>query len=131
MILIDTSAWIEFFRKSGEKFIKLEVATYLDLDEAAYTCPIYFELLAGAKENEIGLIDETLSFCERQIFKSNYWEKTAKLERSLRQKGITIPRDDLFVATVALEVNMAILCKDRHFDIIQNEEGSLKVEQLA
>ena len=132
MILIDTSAWIEFFRKSGSKYIKQKVAAYLDRDEAVYTCPVYYELIVGARDQEIGIIEVALSLCERRIFKSDYWGKAANLDRKLKQKGVTIPRDDLFVATVAFDLKMSILCKDRHFDIIRDKGGlKLKIEQLA
>lgn len=132
MILIDTSAWIEFFRKSGDLSVKRKVAEYIERDEAAYTCPIYFELLAGARDHEKPVIDEALSLCERQLFKKDYWVKAANLENKLRKKGTTIPRDDLFVAIVAVENQIPILCMDRHFDMIRDKAKlNLKIQQMT
>ena len=45
MTLIDTSAWIEFFRAKGDAALKSRVADLISFGEAAYTCPIHFELL--------------------------------------------------------------------------------------
>ena len=42
MTLIDTSAWIEFFRKAGRSDVRNRVAAYLDMGEAAYCGPIEF-----------------------------------------------------------------------------------------
>jgi predicted nucleic acid-binding protein len=124
MILIDTSAWVEFFRRSGDQAIKQQVAAYIDADSAAYSCPVYFELLAGVRNNEQQVVEEALSLCERLIFEPTHWERAAELERRLRQRGVTIPRDDLFVAAVALEKQLPLFCHDRHFSIIQ-EKGAV------
>ena len=40
MTLIDTSAWIEFFRKDGHRETKTRVATMIELGEAAYCAPV-------------------------------------------------------------------------------------------
>ena len=48
MILIDTSAWIEFLRAGGRQAVKERVSLYLELDEAAVTGPVRFELLTGS-----------------------------------------------------------------------------------
>ncbi len=131
MILIDTSVWVEFFRKSGDRRAKEEVARLLDLDQAVYTCPVYFELRAGARNGEIDVIDEAFSFCHREVFAGEHWEKAADLERVLRHRGITVPRDDLFVAALGLQANLEILCRDRHFDLIRQSGVSLRITQLA
>jgi len=132
MTLIDTSAWIEFFRAGGDPQVKERVADLLTVDEAAYTCPIYFELLAGAREKEKGPIREALSFCKRELFTKRHWELAAVHESLLLGRGVTVPRDDLFVGTVALAKSLPILCKDRHFDLMR-DRGKLKLEivQLA
>ena len=49
MKLIDTSAWVEFLRRKGDSKVKHAVAHLLQTDQAAYTCPIWFELFSGAK----------------------------------------------------------------------------------
>jgi len=132
MILIDTSAWIEFLKKSGNSGVKRRVADLLDRDEAAYTCPVSFELLVGARGREIALIQETLSFCERRLFDAHCWDRAAELEQKLKQNGVTVPRDDVFVATVALEEDWPILCRDKHFDQIRTTiESKLQIEQYA
>lgn len=129
MTLIDTSAWIEFFRASGDPVAKQRVAELLGADQAVYTCPIYFELLAGAREKEKAPIREALSFCKRELFTERHWELAAEHERLLVGRGVMVPRDDLFVGTVALAYGLPVLCKDRHFDLMR-DRGKLKLEIL-
>ena len=132
MTLIDTSAWIQFFRRKGDPRAKERVAALLGSDSAAYTCPVLLELLAGARlAGEIELVQDALGLCAWQPFEAAYWERAAHLERTLRQRGVVVPRDDILVATVACECRLPLLCRDAHFDLIQNHgDRSLKVERV-
>lgn len=132
MILIDTSVWIEFFRKKGDQQAKSRVASLLNGDVAAYTCPVMMELIVGAKAPaELDLISETLGLCQKIVFQPEFWERAAHIERSLRQCGVTVPRDDVLVATVASEHRLVLLCRDAHFDLIGLKSGcELKIERI-
>lgn len=132
MILIDTSVWVEFFRKQGSPRAKSRVASLLNDDSAAYTCPVLLELSAGARETaEVDLISETLGLCQRFFFQPEFWERAARIERTLRQRGVTVPRDDILVATVAIECQLTLLCRDGHFDLIGRQGGcALKIEPI-
>lgn len=132
MTLIDTSAWIEFLRKSGDMPTKQRVDQYVTLGEAAYTCPVYLELIAGARKHETPLVQEGLSLCHRFLFEPQFWDSAAGLYRKLRSGGITVPWLDVLIAVVAIEQRLPLLCRDRHFDLIREAAGSaLQLEQLA
>jgi predicted nucleic acid-binding protein len=132
MILVDTSAWIELLRKHGDAKVKAHVARYLSIEEAAFTCPVRFELLAGARDSERGDVEQALEFGHHLPFTEAMWVKAADMERGLRGRGVMVPRDDIFVATVALEHNVGILCKDRHFDLMRDRGRlPLTLEQFA
>lgn len=132
MILIDSSIWIEFFRKSGAPNSKAKVQSLLRDGEGAYACPTYFELLVGAREGEVNYIKEILSSVHREIFRPHHWESAAELMKRLRKKGYTLARGDIFLSAVALETGWPILCADRHFDTIRDEGDSrLQVIQMA
>ncbi len=120
MILVDTSVWVEFLRQNGDMACKREVASLVDLDEAAYTCPIFFELLSGASKREESYLREVFSLCPCMFFGTLHWERSAVIERGLRKKGVTVPRDDIFVAAVAEQENVLLLCRDKHFDFIRD-----------
>jgi predicted nucleic acid-binding protein len=120
MTLIDTSAWIEFLGKTGRLDVKGRVAGHLDLGDAAYCGPIEFELLSGAREAEIGDIQRALGFSTRLEFAPECWPRAAQLERTLRSKGVTVPRDDLFVAAAALHHDVALYATDPHFALLRD-----------
>jgi predicted nucleic acid-binding protein len=142
MKLIDTSVWVEFLRRKGDVKVKHTVARLLQADQVAYTCPIRFELLSGAKSSEENDLEQALSLAQNYQFEPDDWRQAALLERRLRAKGLTIPRNDLFVAVVAIRARMPVVCRDKHFDVVRkivseglNEAakklgGELKVEQV-
>lgn len=130
MILIDTSAWIEFFRKDGMKHIKSRVALLIRADQAAFTCPVFLELLSGARETEEDFILETFDVCERIEFRPDWWEKAGRLEKKLCQNGLTIPRDDILIATAAMESHCRLYCRDKHFELIRKIANQLMIENI-
>ena len=131
MKLIDTSAWVEFLRRQGDLQVKQAVARLIQSDQAAYTCPIRFELLTGARISEEEDIDRALSLGHHFLFGPEDWREAALLERRLREEGFTIPRIDLFVATVAVRTGLTLICRDSHFDIIRKAFGNkFTVEQI-
>ena len=123
MILIDTSAWIEFFRRSGSAEIKTRVASYIDLGEAAYCGPVEFELMAGAREAEIETIRTALGFSTLLDFPLACWQEAARIEDRLRRSGVTVPRDDIFVTAAALHHGIPVYAADAHFSTIQEKGG--------
>ena len=132
MILIDTSAWIEFLRRKGNPAVKQRVAEVMSADAAAFTCPVLFELMAGARdEAEAALVRQATGFCRRVQFEPRDWEQASEIERTLRGQGAMVPRDDIFVASVAVRVKMPVLCCDSHFDVIREKAArTLRVETV-
>jgi predicted nucleic acid-binding protein len=130
MKLVDTSAWVEFLRRKGDAKVKHMVARLLQADQAAYTCPIRFELLSGAKPDEENDLQQALSLAQNYQFEPDDWRQAALLERRLRAKGLTIPRNDLFVAVVASRARLPVVCRDKHFDAVGKILGGLKIEQV-
>ncbi|MFT6863808.1 MAG: hypothetical protein ACJAVK_002369 [Akkermansiaceae bacterium] len=52
MVIIDTSAWVDFSRRGGDLPTKLAVKGLLDSFEGALCGPVEMEFLAGARPNE-------------------------------------------------------------------------------
>lgn len=123
MTLIDTSAWIEFLRRNGRPEIKSRVAGYLERGVTAYCGPIEFELLSGARANEVADIRDSFRFSACLDFPAACWQRAAQLERSLRASGVTVPRDDLFVAAAALHHRVSLYACDSHFTLIRDTGG--------
>ncbi len=131
MKLLDTSVWIPFLRRKGDPAVKQRVANLIAANEAAYTCPVWYELVSGALDQELQPLLKGLSFATRLELRVTHWDLAAESGRTLRKAGITLPIDDLLIATVAVQSRIPIMCRDRHFTVIQSEiYHDLRVEQL-
>jgi predicted nucleic acid-binding protein len=119
-VLIDTSAWIEFLRRSGSATARA-VASAVTAGSAATTDVIVMEVLAGTTD------PDRLSSWERALDGVEYLpqvqrddaEAAASLYRACRSAGES-PRQltDCLVAAVAIRSGVPILHRDRDFEVI-------------
>jgi predicted nucleic acid-binding protein len=131
MRLVDTSAWVAFLRRRGEAKVKAAVARLLETEQAAYTCPIRFELLSGVRPAEGPDLELVFRFSRHVPFEQEDWAEAAALERGFRAQGLAIPRNDLLVATVAIRAEVPVVCRDAHFEAMRQVLGTqLQVEQV-
>ncbi len=119
MTLIDTSAWIEFFRPKGDPLLKARVRDLMSIKEAAYTCPVAFELITGARKEELNDLRTGLGLASRFVLLPEHWDLAGSSNAALRAKGVNIPASDLLIATVAHSLKMPLLAKDAHFETIR------------
>jgi predicted nucleic acid-binding protein len=80
MKLVDSSAWVEFLRRKGDPKVKLIVARLLEAEQAAYTCPIGFELLSGARSGEQSDLEQALALSHHFPFQQEDWRQAARAE---------------------------------------------------
>ena len=119
MTLIDTSAWIEFFRPKGDPRVKALVRDLMTNREAAYTCPVAFELVTGARKEELNDLQTGLNLASRIVLRPDHWDLAGSSNAALRARGINLPASDLLIATVAHVQRLPLLAKDAHFDVIR------------
>ena len=114
-VLIDTSAWIDFFRsKSGAAGDV--VADLIRLDKAYLTGPIIAELLHGVRvKKEISQLNFIFTTIPCLEINQNDWKVTGNTLRQLQGKGLSIPLTDVLIASVAIRNNMSVLTLDKHF----------------
>ncbi|MCX8026263.1 MAG: PIN domain-containing protein [Thermodesulfovibrionales bacterium] len=117
--LIDTSVWIEFFRKQEPYYS--EVLRLLNEDKVCIAGIIVAELIQGAKgEKELAVIKSFISVFEYLQDTPKIWQKSGELSFMLRQKGITVGLSDCHLAVLALENNVNIFSLDKHFEVIKD-----------
>lgn len=121
MILVDTSAWVEFLRATGSK-VHHAMTKLIEKDAALATTDIvYMELLAGAKTEAraVELKRLLLRFDHLPVQGLDDYEGAAAIYRSCRRNGET-PRQlsDCIVASVAMRADATLLHCDRDFDMI-------------
>jgi predicted nucleic acid-binding protein len=114
MILVDTSAWIEFFRGTGPAADKVEAA--LADNDAAWCGPIATELRRGfASARERAQVLPLMEVCHWLPQPEALWEESGDLGYALRRKGVTVKTFDLLIATYALSHGVALLTVDADF----------------
>ena len=116
-ILIDTSAWIEFFRKGGNHDMREMVTALVIAGEAAWCEIIRLELWNGARgPSEISALERMISDTVLLPITAEVWRVADRLARSSRQAGRTFPPGDLLIAACARYHGAGIVHKNRHFD---------------
>ena len=118
MILIDTSAWIEFLRDTGSPVCR-RVDELLAGDVA--TCdPVRMEVLAGAR-SDAHLRDLRGLLARGTLLPtlSGDYEDAATLYRACRGGGETVRRlIDCLIAAVAIRADVPVLHADADFDML-------------
>lgn len=118
MILVDSSAWVEFLRATGSRtHLRLRSALQEGV-ELASTDVILMEILAGARD------DEDRDRLRRLLFGLDFlavegpadYESAAELYCLCRRGGET-PRklSDCLIAAVAIRNDAELLCEDADF----------------
>ena len=118
MILIDTSAWVEFLRDTGspvcERVDKL-------LESRIATCDaVRMEILAGARDQEhLEQLRRLLARASLLPTESVDFDTAAAVYRSCRSQGKTVRRlVDCLIAAVAMRAGVAVLHLDQDFTAI-------------
>ncbi|MBW3604636.1 MAG: PIN domain nuclease [Actinobacteria bacterium] len=118
MILIDTSAWIEFLRDTGSVVCERVDAL---LDDAFAICdPIRMEVLAGARD------DQHLNDLRRLLARGSVisttavdYDRAAALYRICRRNGETVRRlIDCLIGASAVRAGVPVLHADADFEVL-------------
>lgn len=118
MILVDTSAWIDFFR--GRRPLADRVDDLLESDEVALCGPVVTELRRGLRSpSERRRVIPLLDGCHVLTQPPQLWEEAGELGHVLARKGVTVKSMDLLIATWALHHGVAVLAADSDFDLVR------------
>lgn len=121
MILVDSSAWIEFFRATGSPTHRRVHAALKSDEPLAWTDVVAMEILAGARDradrDRLRRLLYGLHFLG--IDGPGDYESAAELYRLCRRGGDT-PRQlsDCLIAVVAIRNEAELLCSDSDFEAI-------------
>ena len=117
-VLIDTCAWIDFF-KSQTGSLGNQVAELIEVNQAAITGVVIAELLQGIKhENEGKRLQLLLKSIHYLSTEDSDWLQAGQLAQQLRKKGLTLPLTDVLIATIAQRYAVPVLTVDKHFQYL-------------
>jgi predicted nucleic acid-binding protein len=118
MILVDTSAWIEFLRDTGSPVCD-RVDSMLGGDIAVCD-PVRMEVLAGARSDEhVRDLRGLLARASTIATEPTDYEDAAALYRTCRRGGEPVRRlIDCLIAAVAIKAGVPVLHADADFDAL-------------
>ncbi|WP_428101808.1 type II toxin-antitoxin system VapC family toxin [Candidatus Rariloculus sp.] len=118
MILIDTSAWIEFLRDTGSVTCD-RVDALLERDIAICDA-LRMEVLAGARD-ERHLHDLRRLLARATVFPTApaHYDDAAALFRQCRLRGETVRKlIDCLIGAIAIRADVPVLHNDADFDVL-------------
>lgn len=116
LVLVDTSAWICFFVRSGHPDIKACLARLLDENRVAIAGPIVLELLQGCRsEGEREKLEARFRGLHWLPLDDQHWYEAGRLAFALRRVGITVGAIDALIATLSKANHTALLQRDSDF----------------
>lgn len=118
MILVDTSAWVEFLRDTGSAVCAAVDAL---LDGEIATChPVRMELLAGARDEQH--LDDLRGLLARGALLTTDpadFEEAAVLYRACRRGGETVRKlIDCLISATAIRMSIPVLHADNDFEVL-------------
>ena len=125
MIIIDTSAWIEYFR-NGNALVVAKVERCLDEDRVAMGDLIWCEVMQGIRsvKQRRKVADlfsalprfDMVGFAVAEMAAANY--------RLLRARGVTVRKTiDVLIATFCVDRGFSLVHHDRDFDLMASHIG--------
>ena len=121
MILVDTSAWVEYQRATNSEADRRLTEAIAKGHRLATTGPVVLELLAGARDEQYAHdLTRLLARCRfLPLEEPSDHEAAAALYRACRREGTTIRRlPDCLIAVVAMRSGSTLLHQDADFEAI-------------
>jgi len=118
VVLVDTSVWIEVFRKESRFQLESVVAT----DEVVTCLPVIQEVLQGFRDDRAFALarDAMLSFpIVESPLRVEVTLDASNLYRAVRRAGLTVRSGvDCLIAACAIRNHLTVLHQDRDFELI-------------
>jgi predicted nucleic acid-binding protein len=123
VILIDTSVWVEVFRKASP----LRLEDHVNLDDTVTCLPVIQEVLQGFRDEAAYLRAYAAMFAFPVIespLGRPVFEDAARLYRAARRAGFTARSSiDCLIAACALRHDVEVLHRDRDFPGLARVSG--------
>jgi predicted nucleic acid-binding protein len=123
MVLVDSSVWIEAARRDGHLEYKVGLEGLLDAAEAMFCGPVKLEVLGGARAQERRRMSMYFDCVPYRIMEDSAWEFAKDCAWRLRDKGYSLPRNDILIGSLSLQWICRVYAKDQHFEIMRDVLG--------
>lgn len=114
-VLIDSSVWVEYFRRSGSEPAVL-VRSALSCGAAHIVPPIRAEIASGARTpREFRRLDDLMRRVIHVPEPPDLWRRIGEARFTLRRQGATVTIIDLWIAAAAESAGLPLVTMDRDF----------------
>ena len=118
MLLVDTSVWIEVFRRSP----RVHLERLIDFDEVVTCLPVIQEVLQGVRDERAYQTARDAMYALPIVaapLSAQVVDQAIDLYRSARRAGFTIRSGvDCLIAACAIRHSLTVLHHDRDFDLL-------------
>ena len=118
MLLVDTSVWIEVFRKAS----RLRLDHVVDFDEVATCLPVVQEVVQGFRDERAFQTARDAMYALPMVaspLTPPVFDLAIDLYRAARRSGFTIRSGvDCLIAACAIRHSLTVLHRDRDFDLL-------------
>ncbi len=133
MIVVDSSAWIEYLRDTGSAVSEKLDRLLLEGTPLAVTEVVFMEVLAGARSQQHAaeLRARLLAFPVLTLDGLEGFDSAAELYRACRAGGETVREImDCLVAVPTIEADATLLQADRDFEVLA-QHTPLRLEPVT
>lgn len=123
MVIVDTSVWIEAARRDGNLACKVALENLLDAYEAALCSTVKLEFLGGARAQDRKKLSFWMESVPYVSVEERHWDLAKECSWKLRDRGHTLPWNDLLIASLALAQGCRAYARDTHFETMEDIIG--------
>jgi hypothetical protein len=118
VLLVDTSVWIEVFRKPS----RLRLEDHVDFDDVVTCLPVVQEVLQGFRDERAFLVAREAMRALPIVgspMSQHVFDEAVDLYRAARRAGVTVRSGvDCLIAACAIRHGLTVLHHDRDFDAL-------------
>ena len=130
-ILIDSSLWIDFFRRKSSAALRAQTSQWIASPDAVNCEPVTFEILRHATASERPGLVARLNTLPLLPTPKAVWSEAALLGQGCRDRGFTVNSLDLLIAAIALHHDAELVTFDGDYTLIAHASPRLRVNVLA
>lgn len=116
MLLLDTSVWIEVFRRNS----RLQLSDVAEIEEIATCLPVVQEVLQGFRDERAYRLARQSMFALAVVespLRQEVFVEAAELYRNARRSGLSVRSGvDCLIAACAIRHDLTVVHRDRDFD---------------
>ncbi|MGH7951083.1 MAG: PIN domain-containing protein, partial [Limisphaerales bacterium] len=129
MVLVDSSVWIEALRRDGSVHVKLALENLLEEYEASWCGPVKLEVLGGARVQDREKLELHFRCISYFPMMDAVWDLAKQVAWRLRDRGCTVPWNDILIATLSIKADCRIYAVDKHFEFMRNCGAGIQLYQ--